>query len=193
MNRVRRFPICLFLFVAALAATGTARAQNQPAPSDAAGILQQSEATASTTHKNVLLVFSASWCGPCHLFEAFLHDPTTGPIMDRSFVIARFDVGEHANDKRHSDTPGAVALRTSLGGADPGYPFIVVADPTGKTIVNSYRPVKGKAPGADTNIGYPALPEEIDWFMEMMRQSAPSMSAKEMDTVRQWLKKNNPL
>jgi hypothetical protein len=193
MNYVRRFPICLCLFLAAFATTSPARAQNQPAPFDAAGILQQAEATARTTHRNVLLVFSASWCGPCHLFEAFLRDPATGPIMDQSFVIARFDVGEHPGDKRHTDTPGAVALRASLNGADPGYPFLVVVDPTGKTIVNSYRPVKGKAPGADTNIGYPALPEEIDWFMEMMRQSAPSMSAKEMDTLRSWLKKNNPL
>jgi hypothetical protein len=127
------------------------------------------------------------------MFEAFLRDPVTGPIMDRSFVIARFDVGEHPGDKRHSDTPGAVALRASLNGANAGYPYLVVVDPAGKPIVDSYRPVKGKVAGADINIGYPALPVEIDWFIEMMHRSAPSMSAAEMDTLRQWLKKKSPL
>lgn len=192
MNYVRRFPICIFLFIGAFAATSPVRAQNPPNQPDATAILQQAESAVGPAHKNILLVFSASWCGPCHLFEAFLHDPQTGPIMDRNFVIARFDVGEHAGDKRHSDTPGAEALRASLNGKDPGYPFLVVVDPTGKTIVNSYRPVKGKAAGADTNVGYPALPEEIDWFMEMMRQSAPSMSAKETASIRRWLKEKSP-
>jgi thiol-disulfide isomerase/thioredoxin len=210
MTRIRRSELrllsILFLLAVTFASNRAAQAQsdpdqpalhpnvyrvgpapNQGGPSAADGILRQAESAAGAAHKNVLAVFSASWCGPCHMFEAFLHDPQTGPLIDANFVIARFDVGEHPGDPRHADTPGAVALRASLDGPDPGYPFLVILDPAGKTIVNSYRPVKGKAPGADTNIGYPALPVEIDWFMEMLHQSAPSISPKDAATLRRWL------
>ncbi len=150
-------------------------------------ILAQAQSQASREHKNVLLVFSASWCVPCHMFETFLTDPKTGPIIANSFVVARFDVGERKDDKKHADTPGAEDLRTSLNGTQAGYPFIVAEEPSGKVIVDSFRPVPGKKPGGDTNIGYPALPVEIDWFMEMMRQAAPSMSTGDAKTMRRWL------
>lgn len=159
---------------------------SQPALT-ASQILAQAKAEAAAEHKNVLLVFSASWCGPCHLFEAFLHDPATGPIIDKNFVVARFDVGERAGDKRHSDTPGAEALRASLDGANPGYPFLTIVNPAGKVIVNSYRPVPGQKNSAENNIGYPATPAEIDWFMQMLRQSAVAISDPEANTIRLWL------
>lgn len=159
----------------------------EPTGATAAQILAHAKSEAAAEHKNILLVFSASWCGPCHLFESFLHDAATGPIMDKNFVVARFDVGERPDDKRHADTPGAEALRASLDGATAGYPFLVIENPTGKVLVNSYRPVPGKKPGGETNIGYPALPVEIDWFMQMLRQSAPAISPAEADTIHHWL------
>ena len=148
-------------------------------------VMAQAKTKAAAEHKNILLVFSASWCGPCHLFEAFLRDPATGTIMDKNFVTARLDVGERPGDKRHSDSPGAEAFRSSLHGADAGYPFIVMLDSTGKVIVNSYRPAKGSGKGE--NIGYPALPVQIDWFMKMLQQAAPALSSQETKTIQSWL------
>lgn len=158
-----------------------------PATASADQILTHAKSQAAAEHKNLLLVFSASWCGPCHLFEAFLQDHATGPIIDKNFVVARFDVGERPSDKRHSNTPGAEVLRASLDGKDPGYPFLVILNPAGKVVVNSYRPVAGHKPDAETNIGYPATPAEIDWFMQMLHQSAPAISSNEADTIRRWL------
>jgi thiol:disulfide interchange protein len=187
-SALRTFPIALFLLVAALA--DAAGAQNQPVvPQDnqsgAKDVLQQSEAAAAAQHKNVLLVFSASWCGPCRMFEELLQDPNTGTIIGKYFVIARLDVGEKPKDTRHSNTPGAEALLASLDGGRAGYPFIVFLDPSGKPIVNSLRPVKGHATG--DNIGYPAVPVEIDWFMNMLHQGAPGLSSKEADMIQAWL------
>jgi len=158
-----------------------------PAQQNAGEILAHANAEAAAAHKNVMMVFSASWCTPCHMFDAFLTDPETGPIMRKHFAIARFDVGEKPGDKKHADTPGAEKLRASLGGADAGYPYLIALDPSGQVLVNSYRPVEGKPGNADTNIGYPYLHVEIDWFMEMLRRSAPAMSAEETHAVRSWL------
>ena len=100
-------------------------------------------------------------------------------------------VGEHPGDKRHSNTPGAEELRSSLHGAEAGYPFLVVLDPAGKAIVDSYRPVPGHANNGDNNIGYPATPAEIDWFMKMLHISAPSISSAEENVIRKWLQQRS--
>ncbi len=157
-------------------------------PDTADALFTQAKAQAAAEHKNLLLVFSASWCGPCHLYERFLEDPEMKPITERAFVVQRFDVGERAGDPRHADTPGAVALRTSLGAAgEPGFPFIVIADANGQPLVNSYR--KGKS---DANVGYPASHEEIDWYIEMLKRAAPALSADDLAATRKWLLKHSP-
>jgi len=149
-------------------------------------ILAQARATAAAQHKNILLVFSASWCGPCHMFKHFLDDPAIAPIMNKAFVITTLDADEHPTDTKHHDTPGAVDLRASLGGsAGVGIPYIVILNPAGHPIINSLRP-DPKAP-AGGNIGYPAVPAEIDWFMQMLQKSAPTLTLQDTATIHAWL------
>jgi hypothetical protein len=33
------------------------------------------------------------------------------------------------------------------------------------------------------NIGYPGEPQEIDWFVQMMRKAAPKMSETDLKTI----------
>jgi thiol-disulfide isomerase/thioredoxin len=155
-------------------------AQTPTLPS-AETVLAHAKSTAAAEHKNILLTFSASWCGPCHLFERFLEDPAIHPIMDKAFVLAALDVQEH--DDRHANSPGGETLMASLGGAESGIPFIAMLTPTGKPIVDSLRPDNG----GKSNIGYPAIPVEIDWFMHMLQLAAPSLTPADRATVKQWL------
>ena len=53
--------------------------------------------------------------------------------------------------------------------------------------MNSDRPVPGQAVG--DNIGYPVAPEEIAWFMEMLKRGAPAMPKSEAKQIESWLKK----
>jgi thiol-disulfide isomerase/thioredoxin len=148
-------------------------------------ILSQARVTAAAQHKNILLIFSASWCGPCHMFQHFLDDPTIAPIMNKAFVITTLDADEQPTDTKHHDTPGAVDLRAKLGGAAVGIPYLVMLTPTGHPIINSLRP-DPKAP-AGGNIGYPAVPAEIDWFMHMLEKSAPTLTLQDTATIHAWL------
>ena len=159
-----------------------------PAQETADDLFAHAKAEAKTENKNLLLVFSASWCGPCKLYERFLDDPQMKPITEKTFVIQRFDVGERPRDPKHADTPGAATLRSALGSTnEPGFPFIVMADAKGNPIVNSYR--NGNPNG---NIGYPALPVEIDWYLEMLKRAAPSLSQGDLAATRSWLNKHSP-
>jgi hypothetical protein len=71
----------------------------------------------------------------------------------------------------------------SLGGAESGIPFLVALTPAGKPIVDSLRPDNG----GKSNIGYPAIPVEIDWFMHMLEVAAPALTPTDRATVKQWL------
>lgn len=159
------------------------------AQSTADQILSAAQANAASQNKNVFLIFSASWCGPCHQLDAFLQAPDMQPIIDKYFVIGRVHIAEEASKHPERNTPGSDALLHKLTGNDPkntGVPFIVFVDPNGKPIVSSDRPVPGSAA---ENIGYPFLPEEIGWFMEMLKRGAPSMPQAEAQTIEAWLTK----
>lgn len=151
----------------------------------AAQILNRAESQARAEHKNILLAFGASWCSNCRLYDVMLSDSSMHPILSSHFVFASMNTGEHPRDTRHVNTPGAVEFENSIGGKDAGWPWIVILDPGGKPIVDSYRPNPKSKTG--DNIGYPALPEEVDWFVEMLHRGAPSISRQDLASVHEWL------
>jgi hypothetical protein len=136
---------------------------------------------ANAEHKNILLVFGASWCEPCHRLYQFLAAPQIRTIFEKHFVWARMNVDEEARGKPHLNSLGAEDLRAQLGGSGH-VPFIVFLDRQGKPIVTSIDRKSG------ANIGYPAKPGEIDWFIHMLRESAPAASEPEVKTVEAWLR-----
>jgi hypothetical protein len=178
---LKKLPLLL-----ALAATLATPAFAAP-PETANAIFANAKSQAQHEHKDILFVFSASWCGPCKLYERFLQDPQMKAITDKAFIVARIDVGERKDDAKHANTPGGVQLRTALGSADePGFPWLVLTDENGTPLINSYR-----NSNMDGNIGYPAAPEEIDWYIEMLKH-APALSSADLAATRVWLQQHTP-
>ena len=100
-------------------------------------------------------------------------------------MIARLDVQERG-EKAVLDTPGGEALAAQLGAQGPGLPFFAFLDERGELIANSYRPVSGKPGGA--NIGHPTEPEEIDYFMQMLRKAVPALSPADTQLIENYLR-----
>jgi len=100
-------------------------------------------------------------------------------------VIARLDVQEHG-DKASLDTPGGSALAAQLGAKGTGLPFFVFLNERGELIANSCRPVPGEPGGV--NIGHPWQPEEVDYFMVMLRKAVPELSPSDAQLIEGYLR-----
>ena len=144
-----------------------------------------------TEHKKILLVFSASWCGPCHMLEKFFDDPEVRPVLEKKlFVVVHLDVMENPKDQLHASNPGGELEMEKLGGGGTGVPYYAMLDAEGNWITDSKMPAGDEPP---ENLGYPSGSAEIGWFMHMVKKAAPEMAAEDVKTLRDFLEKHGSL
>lgn len=160
-----------------LIASGVATAQTPPA---AETVVAGAVKTAKSGGKAVLIEFGASWCTWCRNFEAFVKAPETAPIIAKHFQVLNLIVRER-DEKKALEHPGGNELMDRWGGAKSGLPFYVFLDGTGQKVADSNAMLDG------SNIGFPAVPQEITAFMTLMRKAAPAMTTEERDSLQAYL------
>lgn len=141
-------------------------------------VLAPAKTKASAENKTIFLHFGASWCGWCRKLDAFLDRPEVKPVFEKYFVPVKLVVQENEKNKA-LENPGAESLLKTLGGP-AGLPYSAFLDAKGSVIITS------KHEGQ--NIGFPAQPAEIDWFVEMMKKAAPQISQADVNVLRAALK-----
>ncbi len=176
--------ILLSLLLPLLMCIAAQAAQQRPSADQ---VLTAAKSAAAEQHKNIFLVFGASWCAPCHEMEKFMEDGKIRPILEKYFVMASLSIEEEHGKHPELNSPGGEKLVADFGGQNAGVPFLVILDERGQLLVNSNRPVKGKSKGE--NVGYPALPVEIDWFMQMLRKTVPNLTEPDAHTIENWLRR----
>jgi len=136
-------------------------------------VMASAKEKAAVEQKVIFVHFGASWCGWCKKLDAFLDRPDIKPVFEKYFVPVKLVVQEN-DDKKALENSGADRLMEKLGGP-AGLPFCAFLDAKGQMIANSL--LKGE------NIGYPGMPEEIDYFVVMMKKAAPKMSEGDLKII----------
>jgi thioredoxin-related protein len=157
-----------------------------PKPPKADQVLADAKAKASEQHKSIFLIFGASWCPECHTLDSFLDEPAIRAIFEKYFVIAHLSAYEELAGHANLNNPGSDKLMIKFGGVaatgEAGFPYLVILDESGSPRITSNRPVKENPAGE--SIGFPTQPEEIAWFLTMLKTGVPSLAAEEVLAIK---------
>ena len=97
--------------------------------------------------------------------------------------MVKLDVMERGEKKQTLENPGGKDVMDSMGGEKSGLPFFAILDEKGKKLADSNALPGGK------NIGYPAAPEEIAAFEEILKKAAKRMKEEDRHRLIEHLKK----
>ena len=118
---------------------------------------------AAKEHKNVFVMFHASWCGWCKRMDASMTDPSTQKYFDDNYVTVHLTVQENAANKG-LENPGAEVFLAKYKGEKAGLPFFLVMDPKGTELGDSF--VNGQ------NLGCPAAADEVAAFITLLKKTS---------------------
>lgn len=139
-------------------------------PIDAEAVFADAQKHAAKTDKLVFVQCSTPFCGWCRRLEDFFHDQAA--ILDLDYVPVKIDIARMKNGRE-------VAER--IGFKEGGVPWSAIVDAEGKVLVTS--------DGPQGNIGYPAAPEEIAYFLVMLTKTTRHMSGEQIAAIETALKK----
>jgi thiol-disulfide isomerase/thioredoxin len=143
-----------------------------------------SEATtkAKAENKKVLVRFTASWCIWCKRMEAAMTDSTTKALFDKTLIVVPITIKE-SKRKESLETPGGDSLYNAYGGANTGLPYWVILNTKALLIANSkIKPDDKPLTDDGDNVGCPAKPEEIAYFLKVL-QSSTTLNSKELKII----------
>ena len=158
------FILCSFCLVTVVSA--------QEAPPPATAIMQEAYQKAAKDHKNVFVLFTASWCRQCHKMDSAMNNPACRKLFNDNYVICHLTVFE-SKDEIGLENPGAVDLMKQYHGDKRNIPFWLIFDSTGVLLADSQiRPAGVGLDVAGVNIGCPTKKEEVAFFIKELKNTS---------------------
>ncbi|MBS1736136.1 MAG: thioredoxin family protein [Bacteroidetes bacterium] len=152
----------------------------------ASAVITNSKAIALKEHKKILVIFHASWCVWCHRMDSAMNSASVKDFFQKNFVITHLTVDE-SKDKKNLENEGANEMRTAWHGDNQGIPYWVILDNEGKVLADSRLVGADGKPG--NSVGCPAQPEEVDYFLSVLKKTT-SASMAQLELVKQRFLKN---
>lgn len=160
----------------------------QSAPPTANDILKQAFILAGKEHKNVFVMFHASWCGWCHRMDSSMNDKNCKKFFDDNFVICHLVVDE-STGKKNLENPGADDMRNKYYGAGQGIPFWLVFDKDWNLLADSKMRAVGQGAESGQNIGCPAVANEVEYFISILKKTS-NLNSDQLEIIRKRFREN---
>lgn len=174
----------VILFFSVLA---TANAWGQTKIPAADILVKEAMTEAAKTHKNVFIIFLASWCGWCHKMENAMNDGELKYLFNNNYVIIRLTVNEN-KDKLYLENPGADELRKKYHGDQQGIPYWFILDDKGNFLADSRKPDNHNA-GKLRSVGCPAEKDEVDYFLKVLKKTS-LLNEQQLASIQERFLKN---
>ncbi len=116
----------ILMLLSALSIAALAPAASHPIYNENANAAKQVAAAmkaASTSGKNVVLIFGANWCPDCHALDAAMHRGRLAKLIQDDYVVVHIDVGRFDKNLDLGNKYGVPIKK--------GIPAIAVLDPFG--------------------------------------------------------------
>lgn len=154
----------------------------QDAPPPATAVMEEAYRVAAKEHKNVFILFHASWCGWCHKMDTAMNNAACKKLFTDNYVIRHLSVLE-SKDEVGLENPGAIDLLKQFHGDKSGIPFWLIFDPKGELLADSQiRPEGAGLETAGENMGCPSKKEEVDYFMKILKNTS-SLTPESLATI----------
>ncbi len=115
---------------------------------------------AEVQHKKLFLEFGWEGCGWCRRLNKYQDDPAVKDILGRDFLFAYLDI---------YNSPAGKELYAIYG--KQGTPSWTIFDPSGKVLADCDNGIG--------NVGYPGTPEELEYYISVIRKSVPGISSQD--------------
>ena len=132
-------------------------------------LVKEATTEAAKTHKNVFIIFLASWCGWCHKMDNAMNDAELTCFFDNNYVIVHLTVDE-SKDKRNLENPGANELRKKYHGDQQGLPYWFILDAKSNLLADAL--LKDSSNQKLRSVGCPAEKSEVDYFVQVLRNTS---------------------
>lgn len=136
------------------------------AKQDAEQLLADALTTAASGNRRVLVRVGTPDCGWCKVLAQFVQDHEQ--LFATDYVDLKIDTMRMNNGEQ-------VAARLHPNGSGGGVPWMVILAPSGEVLTSSFGPAG--------NIGYPYLPEEIAYFISMLRDTRHNLTDDNLSLI----------
>ncbi|MGC4103124.1 thioredoxin family protein [Ferruginibacter sp.] len=145
-------------------------------PSPASHLIDSVFQKAKTEKKNIFILFTASWCGPCKELKRALYDEYNVQFFKNNYVLLEL-YGSEVGDKKKDENPGTKDIIVKFDGDTSTLPYWVILNSKGIKLQDNYIKVDSNSSKRE-NIGFSYIPKYLWQFLHFIKQTSKLTKAE---------------
>jgi thiol-disulfide isomerase/thioredoxin len=125
---------------------------------------------AKAEKKNVFILFTATWCGPCNDLKRAIYDDYNRQYFENNYVTLEL-YGSELGDKKKNENTGSKAIILKYDGDTSALPYWVILNSKGVKLQDNYIKTDSNSVKKE-NIGFSFMPENLKQFLDFIKKTS---------------------